>query len=111
VLYKDHDQYKRSFTLLHYRNFLQHAQKWKDLPYNNNNNNKKQKASSKASPISATPGTNESCHGDEEDGRIHTSPTKSSKPDGQKKEKQRQGKNPIPNGETLYLYLMVKLAT
>jgi hypothetical protein len=103
VLYKDNDQYKRSFTLLHCWNLLQHAQKWKDLPCNNSNNNKKQKTSSKASPRSATPGTNESCHGDEEDGPSHTSPTKGSRPDGQKKEKQRRAKNPIPNGETLYL--------
>jgi hypothetical protein len=101
VLYKDHDLDKRSFTLLHYWNLLQHAQKWKELPCNNNN--KKQKTSSKASHNSATPGTHESCHVDVEDGPSHTSPTKESRPDGQKKEKQKRGKNPIAHGETLYL--------
>jgi hypothetical protein len=43
----------------------------------------------KLSPRSATPGTQESHHVDEGDGPSHTSPTKDSSPDGQKKEKQR----------------------
>ena len=85
---------------MHCWNLLQHAQKWKDLPCNNTN--KKQKTSSTASPRAATPGTHESHYGDEEDGLSHTSPRKG-RSDGQKKEKERRGKNPIAHGETLYL--------
>ncbi|RLN25400.1 uncharacterized protein C2845_PM07G12180 [Panicum miliaceum] len=98
VFYKGVDQDKRSFGLLHCWNFLQHAPKWKDLPYNNiNSNSKKQKISS-----NATPGTKESHHADEEDGPSHTSPRKGL-PDGQKKEKERRGKNTVSHGETLYM--------
>jgi hypothetical protein len=100
VLYKDHDPDNKSFGLLHCWNLLKHAQKWKDLPCNNSN--KKQNTASKASPRSATLGTHEGRHIDEEDGPSHTSPTKASRPDGRKKEKQRRGKNPIAHGE-LYL--------
>ena len=100
MLYKDADPDNRSFGLLHCWNLLQHAQKWKDLPVNSNN--KKQKTSSTASPRLATPGTHESRHIDEEDGPSHTSPRKG-RPDGQKKEKERRGKNPIVQGETLYM--------
>jgi len=100
VLYKDADPDNKSFGLLHCWNLLQHAQKWKDLPCNSTN--KKQKTSSTASPRAATPGTHESHHGDEEDGPSHTSPRKG-RPDGQKKVKERRGKNPIAQAETLYL--------
>ncbi|CAL5052692.1 unnamed protein product [Urochloa decumbens] len=104
VMYKDHDKDKRSFGLLHCWNLLQHAPKWKDLPCNNtNSSSKKQKTSS-----NATPGTNESRHAEEEDGPSHTSPMKG-RPDGQKKEKERRGKTPSSNGETLYMDAMENL--
>ncbi|PUZ76493.1 hypothetical protein GQ55_1G295500 [Panicum hallii var. hallii] len=87
VLYKDANSDKRSFGLMHYWNLLlQHAQKWKDLPCNSNN--KKQKTSNTTNPWSATLGTHENRHVDEEEGPSHTSPRKG-RPDGQKKEKER----------------------
>ncbi|CAN6196806.1 unnamed protein product [Urochloa humidicola] len=48
------------------------------------------------------PGTNESHHVDEEDGPCHTSPRKE-RPDGKKKEKAHRGKNPVSDGQTLYM--------
>ncbi|CAD6249390.1 unnamed protein product [Miscanthus lutarioriparius] len=66
---------------------------------------KKHKSSSRESPRSCTPETNESHLGDEEQGPSHTSPKKG-RPIGKKKEKDRRGKNLVAHGENLYMEAM-----
>jgi len=99
-MYKEKDEKKRSFSLMHCWNVLQHEQKWTDQ-----RPAKKQKSSSREGPRSCTPETNESHLGDEEQGPSHTSPRKG-RPIGKKKEKDRRGKNLVAHGENLYMEAM-----
>ncbi|CAN6272818.1 unnamed protein product [Urochloa humidicola] len=84
------------FGMLHCWNVLQHEQKWLETCAN-----KKQKAASNASPGTSTPPSNAG-QGAQETGGMDAS---NERPDGRKKEKERQrkGKNPSPPAENLYM--------
>ena len=90
----------KSFGLLHSWNILRHEQKWHETCAT-----KKQKTSSNSSPRASTPPSYASDHGDQEESANHSTDGTNARPDGRKKEKERQrkGKNPVSPGENLYM--------
>ncbi|CAN6339940.1 unnamed protein product [Urochloa humidicola] len=96
-IFKKEEGFK--FTMLHCWNVLRHEQKWHETCAN-----KKQKTTSNASPGTSTPPSNAAGQGAEEAGG--SQPTDANvRPDGRKKEKERQrkGKNPSSPAENLYM--------
>ncbi|CAL5049400.1 unnamed protein product [Urochloa decumbens] len=89
------------FGMLHCWNVLQHEQKWHDTCAN-----KKQKTAANASPGTSTPPSNANGQGaDEAGGSQGAGDAINGRPDGRKKEKERQrkGKNPSSPAENLYM--------
>jgi len=97
---------EKSFTLLHCWNILKHEQKWHEACAN-----KKQKTSSNSSPRTSTPAANASGVAAQEEGASQSTDATNARPDGRKKEKERQrkGKNPMSPGENLYMDAMENL--
>ena len=84
---------------------MKHEQKWHETCAN-----KKQKTSSNASPRTSAPAANASGDAAQEGASQSTDAT-NARPDGRKKEKERQrkGKNPMSPGENLYMDAMENL--
>ncbi|OEL31761.1 hypothetical protein BAE44_0007218 [Dichanthelium oligosanthes] len=89
-----------TFSLLHCWNILRHEQKWHETCAN-----KKQKTSSNASPDASSPPSYASAHGDQDAAGSQSTDATNARPDGRKKEKERQckGKSPVSSGENLYM--------